>query len=105
MRQLACPSTPGRAGIVFFRSAPAQNALSPAPVTIATQIDGLSRTSVHASDSAPSVSGSSAFIASGRSIVTVATRSATSNRTVARSGIATPYFVNVSSKCCASAER
>ena len=68
--------------MVFFRSAPAQNALPPAPVTIATQMSGLSRISTQASCSAEMVSGSSAFIASGRLMVTVATRSSTSNRTV-----------------------
>ena len=73
---------PGLAGIVFFRSAPAAECpLAPRPVTTAAQISGLSRISSQQSVSAAIVSGSSAFIASGRVSVTVATRSATSNET------------------------
>jgi hypothetical protein len=66
---------PNACGMSFFRSAPAENAFSPAPVRIATQASGSSRNRVHASISYWCISGSTAFMASGRSIVIVTTRS------------------------------
>ena len=59
-------------GIIFFRSAPAEKALSPAPVKIATQRSGLSRKSIQALPSSSLVSGSMAFMASGRLMVITA---------------------------------
>ena len=63
-----------RGGMKVFRSAPAQNA-SPAPVTIATSSESSSRKSSHVCHSSSWVSGSIAFLASGRLSVTYATRS------------------------------
>ena len=63
------------AGIIFLRSAPAENARSPAPVRMATQAESSSRNRTQAATSASWVSGSIAFIASGRVIVMVNTRS------------------------------
>ena len=51
---------------VPFRSAPAQNARSPAPVSTATRSSGRSRTSIRAERSSRSVSMLSAFSACGR---------------------------------------
>ena len=55
--------------MVFFKSAPAEKDLSPAPVTMEHQTSGSSLTSIHACDSSLYVSGSIAFIASGLFIV------------------------------------
>ena len=59
-------------GIIFFRSAPAEKALSPAPVRIATQRFGSSRKSIQALPSSSLVSGSMEFMASGRLMVIMA---------------------------------
>jgi hypothetical protein len=67
------PGLPNACGIIFFRSAPAENAFSPAPVRIATHASGSSRNRIQASISSPCVSGSIAFMASGRFSVIVTT--------------------------------
>src|SRR3954469_21422124 len=69
-------------GRVFLRSAPVQNDLSPAPVTMTTRISSSSRTRFHVRMSSSRVSGSIAFIASGRFSVTVATWFSTLTRTL-----------------------
>src|SRR5262245_378760 len=60
---------------MYLMSAPAANALSPAPVSTITRTASSLRSSVSLSRSLPRVSTSSAFIASGRSMVTTATAS------------------------------
>ena len=62
---------PKEAGIIFLRSAPAQKLFSPAPVRMATHAPSSSRKRVHAWTRASWVSGSIAFMASGRLIVMV----------------------------------
>jgi len=63
-----------------FRSAPAQNA-SPAPVRIATSTESSPEKSSQMDQSSSCVSGSTAFLASGRLSVTYAIRSRFSYRT------------------------
>ena len=67
------------AGISVFRSAPAEKALFPAPVRIATHRLSSSRNSSQTFSSSWLCAMSSAFIASGRSIVTTARRPSRSN--------------------------
>src|SRR5262245_47917125 len=62
-------------------SAPAQNARSPAPVSTTTRTSRSPPIAVHMRSSSTSVARSTAFITSGRSIVTRATWSRTSNWT------------------------
>jgi len=61
------------AGIVVFRSIPAQNTRSPAPVTTAQRISGSAAIRRQAAASSTTVRGSSEFACSGRSMVTTAT--------------------------------
>ena len=70
-----------RGGIVFLRSAPVQKARSPAPVRMATRMLSSFEMRSQAACSSLTDSGSSAFIASGRSNKTVAMKSLTSMET------------------------
>ncbi len=60
---------------MYLMSAPATNARSPAPVSTTARADGVVASSLRRSRSSVSVGRSSAFSASGRSTVTVATAS------------------------------
>jgi len=64
-------------GSVFFRSAPTQNDLRPAPVSTITRTSSSSRASASAARKSLRLSRSSALSASGRSRLTVATWSDT----------------------------
>jgi hypothetical protein len=74
---------------MYLMSAPAANALLPAPVRTITRTAASFRSSVRRSRSSPRVSTSSAFIASGRSMVTTATAASSWTWTV-KASLATP---------------
>jgi len=59
--------------MVFFKSEPVQNALSPAPVSTTQRTASSPAARCHAACNSSRVSGSMAFIASGRFSVTMAT--------------------------------
>jgi hypothetical protein len=63
-------SSRGPSDSMFFRSAPAQNAWSPAPVSTITRASSSASKLWNASPSSPAVSPSTAFRRSGRLIVT-----------------------------------